>query len=127
MRTQKISPEWGAAYAVWLSALAEMEKLNADVDQPEVSNEENDQRVSKMTALISDAEHRMIRTPVMIGWQLLQKFDVLRAMLHDRERAGLPADSRHMLMLASVGSDVQYLDEIGAFSAPAVDEAGSPR
>jgi hypothetical protein len=116
MSKQNISQEWGAAYAEWLSALADMAKLNADVDQPELSDEESDTRTAKMNDRITDAEHQMLCIPVTIGWQLLQKFEVLQAMLVEIEKAGRPADGRHLLMTASVHSDLAHLDCITSLS-----------
>jgi hypothetical protein len=118
MSDPNISQVWGAAYAEWLSALADMAKLNADVDQPKLSDEESDTLVAKMNDRITVAEHQMLCIPVTIGWQLLQKFEVLQAMLAEIEHSGRPADGRHLLMTASVHSDLARLDCIGGFSAP---------
>jgi hypothetical protein len=74
-----------------------------------VSDEETDALVAKANDRITVAVHQMIRTPVTIGWQLLQKFEVLQALLSEIEHAGRPADGRHLLMTASVQSDIAHL------------------
>jgi hypothetical protein len=101
---------------VAIRPLADMAKLNADVDQPELSDEDDEKLTTQMNARITDAEHQMIRIPVTIGWQLLQKFEAMQAIIMECERAGRPTDGRHLLMVASVHTDLVHLECIGSLS-----------
>jgi hypothetical protein len=48
----------------------------------------------------------MIAARPTVGWQRLEKFEVLRFMLRETEIAGAPADRRDRLMFASFGADL---------------------
>jgi hypothetical protein len=112
MRTREalvaeVSIAWGDAYADWLAALAASAKQSIDIHRPETPLPEDvDEQTAKISDRVTAAEHRMIQARPTVGWQLLQKFEVLRAMLRESEVAGAPADGRHLLMLESLHIDL---------------------
>jgi hypothetical protein len=103
----EISITWGDAYAEWLAARAAVAKHAIDIHRSEQPLPEDvDEQMAKIDARVIAAEHRLITARVTLGWQLLEKFEALQAMILQSERDGSPADRRHLLMLASFHTDL---------------------
>ncbi len=120
----EVSKAWGEAYAEWLAARAEMAKLGVDIYHPRAPTEEDEDRlVDEVDARITAAEHRLIQARVTLGWQLLEKFEVLQAMILQSERDGAPADDRHLLMLASFHADLMKKKFVGCSPSDGGDDA----
>src|ERR1700754_3664332 len=103
----EISIAWGEAFAEWLASRAEAAKHSIDFYRSEQPLPEDvDEQMAKIDARVVEAEHCLIRARVTMGWQLLEKFEVLRSMILQIERDGTPADGRHLLMLASFQTDL---------------------
>jgi hypothetical protein len=102
----EVSIPWGEAYADWLAARAQAAKQNVDIHGSEPLPEDVDEQTDKISDRVTAAEHPMIQARTTVGWQLLQKFEVLQAMLRERETAGAPVDGRHLLMLESFHIDL---------------------
>jgi hypothetical protein len=109
----KISVAWGEAYAEWLGARAAAAKQNIEIHRPEPLSEDADEQIDQILDRIKAAEHRPFQAPVTMGWQLLQKFEVLQAIIMERERDGSPADSRHLMMLSSFHLDLMQFRFFG--------------
>jgi hypothetical protein len=109
----KISAAWGEAYAEWLGARAAAAKQNIEIHSPGPLSEDADEQIDKILDRIKAAEHRLIQAPVTMGWQLLQKFEVLQAIIMERERDGKPADGRHLMMLSSFHLDLMQFRFFG--------------
>jgi len=109
----KVSIAWGEAYAEWLAARAAVAKQNLDIYGSEPLPEDVDEQIDKANNRVTATEHRLIQAPVTIGWQLLQKFEVLQAILLERERDGEPADGRHLMMLSSFQLDLMQFRFFG--------------
>jgi hypothetical protein len=110
----KVSIPWGEAYIEWLAARAASAKQSLDIYGPDPLPEDADEQIEKANDRVTAAEHRLIQAPVTIGWQLLQKFEVLQAIMLERERDGEPADGRHLMMLSSFHRDLMQLKFFGA-------------
>jgi hypothetical protein len=83
-----------------------MAKQSIDIHGSEPLPEDVDEQTDKMRDRVTVAEHRMIQARPTVGWQLLQKFEVLQAMLRESETAGALADGRHLLILESFHIDL---------------------
>jgi hypothetical protein len=90
-------------------ARACLEKLNAGGYDPD---DDPDGTCDALLDRVRAAELELICLPAALGYQLINKFEVLETMISERERNGCPFDNRHMLMLASVKADL-YEFEIG--------------
>jgi hypothetical protein len=110
----EVSIAWGEAYAEWLAARGASAKQSLDIYGSAPPPEDADEQIEKANDRVTAAEHRLIQAPVTIGWQLLQKFEVLQAIILERERDGEPADGRHLMMLASFHLDLMQLKFSGA-------------
>jgi hypothetical protein len=90
-------------------ARACLERLNAGGYDPD---DDPDGTCDALLDRVRTAELELICLPAALGYQLINKFEVLETMISERERNGQPFDNRHMLMLASVKADL-YEFKIG--------------
>jgi hypothetical protein len=93
----EVSTEWGEAFAEWLAARAAMAKSSIDLYASDASSEEQDAVFGKMNDRLIAAERRLVEAPTTARPQLLEKFEVLRTMLFEREIEGPPSDRRHLM------------------------------
>jgi hypothetical protein len=96
--------KFGKAYREWFEVCAIEAKLNAGANYP-------DAVCDRILERIQSAEHRLAVLPAIHPYQLIDKFEVLETMISKRERAGRPADNRHMLMLMSVKADLYQFED----------------
>jgi hypothetical protein len=95
--------KFGRAYQELFEARACLEKLNAGGYDPD---DDPDGTCDALLDRLRAAELQLASLPAALGYQLVNKFEVLETMISERERNGRPFDNRHMLMLASVKGDL---------------------
>jgi hypothetical protein len=97
--------KFALAFQEWLEARAESAKEDTGA-YGDLPNDEivaiSERNLDRRTA----ADHRLIRTPTAVGFQIVQKFEALEIMVSEREHDGRPTDNRHLLMLASFKGDL---------------------
>jgi hypothetical protein len=100
-RQDEAALKFGRAYQEYAEALAAVAKFDADP----LKNDDGYDDVSSIERL-RRAEHTLILTPAQIGSQLVQKFEVLEAIICAGDRDGWPTDKRHLIMAAAVKAEL---------------------